>query len=164
MILKLLILFQPAKFRPFISCPPTIFIFHDSQLPPIFTKLHCINPLLITTNDITFGCYRLCCYYRCCYHYRQDFCNPPWESFMTWQKILFGKFYHIFLLPNTITKVLISRDYRGDLPWNSIDKFFPLVIDAEEEGNPSPIVQADDVRNSISIILLLHITIPRFKY
>eukprot|EP01147_Barroeca_monosierra_P009430 gene9430-1672_t len=44
-------------------------------------------------------------------------------------------------------KVLISRDYRGDLPWNSIDKFFPLVIDAEEEGNPSPIVQADDHEN-----------------
>eukprot|EP00043_Microstomoeca_roanoka_P014692 m.146198 g.146198 ORF g.146198 m.146198 type:complete len:424 (-) comp16077_c3_seq1:127-1398(-) len=42
-------------------------------------------------------------------------------------------------------KVLISRDYRGDLPWGCIDKFLPLVIEAEEEGTATPIVQADEV-------------------
>ena len=42
-------------------------------------------------------------------------------------------------------KVLISRDYRGDLPWNCIDKFLPLVLEAEEEGQTTPIVQAEDV-------------------
>lgn len=33
-------------------------------------------------------------------------------------------------------KVLISRDYRGDLPPNSIDKFLPLVVEAEVSSSP----------------------------
>jgi len=38
-------------------------------------------------------------------------------------------------------KVLISRNYRGDLDMGIIDKFMPLVMEREEEGNVSPIIQ-----------------------
>ncbi|KAI8828631.1 Mu homology domain-containing protein [Chytriomyces cf. hyalinus JEL632] len=42
-------------------------------------------------------------------------------------------------------KVLISRNYRGDIAMSSIDKFMPLLMDAEEdELTPSPIVSTDD--------------------
>eukprot|EP00056_Hartaetosiga_gracilis_P022550 m.31519 g.31519 ORF g.31519 m.31519 type:complete len:424 (+) comp9703_c0_seq1:136-1407(+) len=41
-------------------------------------------------------------------------------------------------------KVLISRDYRGDLPLNIIEKFLPLVIEAEDEGTATPVLQADE--------------------
>ncbi|XP_028403743.1 AP-1 complex subunit mu-1-like [Dendronephthya gigantea] len=37
-------------------------------------------------------------------------------------------------------KVLISRNYRGDLEMSVIEKFFPLVLDREDEGNSSPII------------------------
>jgi AP-1 complex subunit mu len=37
-------------------------------------------------------------------------------------------------------KPLISRDYRGDVDMNIIDKFLPLVMDSEEEGLMSPIL------------------------
>ena len=35
-------------------------------------------------------------------------------------------------------KVLISRNYRGDLPLNTIDKFPKILMEAEEEGTMSP--------------------------
>ncbi|KAF0305554.1 AP-1 complex subunit mu-1 [Amphibalanus amphitrite] len=38
-------------------------------------------------------------------------------------------------------KVLISRNYRGDIEPSVIDKFMPLLMDREEEGNMSPIIQ-----------------------
>ena len=41
-------------------------------------------------------------------------------------------------------KVLISRDYRGDLEAGIIDRFLPLVMDSEDEGVPVPIVQYED--------------------
>eukprot|EP00041_Stephanoeca_diplocostata_P017366 m.348621 g.348621 ORF g.348621 m.348621 type:complete len:232 (-) comp20678_c0_seq4:1113-1808(-) len=42
-------------------------------------------------------------------------------------------------------KPLISRDYRGDVEASAIDKFFPLVMDAEEEeGMTCPIIRCDD--------------------
>ncbi|KJE88774.1 AP-1 complex subunit mu-1 [Capsaspora owczarzaki ATCC 30864] len=42
-------------------------------------------------------------------------------------------------------KVLISRNYRGDIPMNAVDRFMPLLLDMEEEGTSSPIVIADGV-------------------
>jgi AP-1 complex subunit mu len=42
-------------------------------------------------------------------------------------------------------KVLISRNYRGDLDTAIIDKFMPLVMDREEEGNMTPIIQHGNV-------------------
>ncbi|KAJ3196325.1 AP-1 complex subunit mu-1 [Entophlyctis luteolus] len=42
-------------------------------------------------------------------------------------------------------KVLISRNYRGDIPMSTVEKFMPLVMDAEDEDhNPSPIVSTED--------------------
>lgn len=35
---------------------------------------------------------------------------------------------------------LISRNYRGDVDMSVIDKFLPMVLDMEEEGNMSPIL------------------------
>ncbi|XP_038048578.1 AP-1 complex subunit mu-1 [Patiria miniata] len=37
-------------------------------------------------------------------------------------------------------KVLISRNYRGDVDMSSVDKFMMLILDTEEEGQVSPII------------------------
>eukprot|EP01137_Pigoraptor_chileana_P029507 Opistho-2@14824 len=42
-------------------------------------------------------------------------------------------------------KVLISRNYRGDIPNTVADKFLPLVLEQEEEGVQSPIVVYEGV-------------------
>jgi len=42
-------------------------------------------------------------------------------------------------------KSLISRNYRGDITSNSIEKFLPLVLEQEEESVPTPIVVWGDV-------------------
>eukprot|EP01135_Chromosphaera_perkinsii_P010490 Nk52_evm1s2151 gene=Nk52_evmTU1s2151 len=41
-------------------------------------------------------------------------------------------------------KVLICRNYRGDIPMKLMDKFLPLVLESEEEGVSTPIVQYED--------------------
>jgi len=41
-------------------------------------------------------------------------------------------------------KILISRDYRGDMQAAVIDKFMPLVMESEENGTPTPILQYDN--------------------
>lgn len=42
-------------------------------------------------------------------------------------------------------KVLISRNYRGDIETNLIDKFIGLVMDKEEEeGQETPLIQTPD--------------------
>ena len=42
-------------------------------------------------------------------------------------------------------KVLISRTYRGDIDTGVIEKFMPLVMDREEDGNMTPIIQHGNV-------------------
>lgn len=43
-------------------------------------------------------------------------------------------------------QVIISRNYRGDIDNSSIDKFMPLVLEKEEEGDSqSPICVHGDV-------------------
>ena len=49
-------------------------------------------------------------------------------------------------------QVLISRDYRGDIDKTVIDKFLPLVLDAEDEGMSSPIV----VYNKVTFVYIKH--------
>lgn len=44
-----------------------------------------------------------------------------------------------------MAQVLISRDYRGDVPLNCIDEFMTLVLDEEDEGLATPIVQSEQV-------------------
>ncbi|XP_037036423.1 AP-1 complex subunit mu-1-like [Bradysia coprophila] len=41
-------------------------------------------------------------------------------------------------------KVLISRNYRGDIDMSVIDKFMPLILEKEEEGVITPILQCTD--------------------
>ncbi|CAG2167010.1 unnamed protein product [Oppiella nova] len=41
-------------------------------------------------------------------------------------------------------KVLISRNYRGDIDMNSIDKFIPILMDREEDGSLNPILRHND--------------------
>ncbi len=38
-------------------------------------------------------------------------------------------------------KVLVSRNYRGDIDMNSIDKFMPILMEREEEGSLNPILR-----------------------
>jgi hypothetical protein len=40
-------------------------------------------------------------------------------------------------------QVLLSRDYRGDIGAGLIDKFMPLVIEHEENGDTTPLIQYD---------------------
>jgi len=42
-------------------------------------------------------------------------------------------------------KVLISRNYRGDISAAAVDKFLPLVLDAENEEQQTPVVVGDGV-------------------
>ena len=42
-------------------------------------------------------------------------------------------------------KVLISRNYRGDLPLNTIERFPKILLEAEEEGTVTPVMTDDDV-------------------
>lgn len=42
-------------------------------------------------------------------------------------------------------QALISRNYRGDVDMSMIDKFLPMVLEAEEEGTVSPILIHDKV-------------------
>jgi len=61
-------------------------------------------------------------------------------------------------------KVLISRNYRGDIPIRKIEKFMPLVLAAEEEEQTlSPILSTEDgvnflyvKHNNLYCILLLY--------
>jgi len=42
-------------------------------------------------------------------------------------------------------KVLISRNYRGDIPMNVIDHFPKLLLEHEEEGTLTPVIPKDDM-------------------
>ena len=41
-------------------------------------------------------------------------------------------------------KVLIARNYRGDIETNVIDKFIGLVMDGEDEGQLTPLLQTQE--------------------
>lgn len=42
-------------------------------------------------------------------------------------------------------KVLISRNYRGDVSMSCIEKFMPLIMEAEEDDQvPTPIISTGD--------------------
>ncbi|CAH1760760.1 13811_t:CDS:2 [Entrophospora sp. SA101] len=55
-------------------------------------------------------------------------------------------------------KVLISRNYRGDIPMSAVEKFMPLVLEAEEEQQaPTPLLALTKKNsNAITILLFLH--------
>ncbi|KAJ3043669.1 AP-1 complex subunit mu-1 [Rhizophlyctis rosea] len=49
-------------------------------------------------------------------------------------------------------KVLISRNYRGDIPMTAVEKFMPLVLQVEEEEQtPTPIISTEDGINFLYI-------------
>ena len=51
-----------------------------------------------------------------------------------------------------MSKVLISRNYRGDIPMSAIERFLPLIQDAEDgESIPTPVVSTDDGVNFLYI-------------
>lgn len=41
-------------------------------------------------------------------------------------------------------KIIIGRDYRGDIPVVVIEKFYPLIIEKEEEGHLTPILKCTE--------------------
>ncbi|CAG8663593.1 26213_t:CDS:10, partial [Dentiscutata erythropus] len=55
-------------------------------------------------------------------------------------------------------KVLISRNYRGDIPMSAVEKFMPLVLEAEEEQQaPTPLLALTKKNsNATTILLFLH--------
>ncbi len=40
--------------------------------------------------------------------------------------------------------MLIARDYRGDIDMSAIDKFIGLVMDREDEGSVTPLIQTQE--------------------
>jgi AP-1 complex subunit mu len=53
-------------------------------------------------------------------------------------------------------KVLIARDYRGDIPPTAVEKFMPLLLEAEEEmgeGGCAPPLLTD---NGINYLFIKH--------
>ena len=38
-------------------------------------------------------------------------------------------------------QVIVSRNYRGDVDMSCIEKFMPLLVEKEDEGLASPIIQ-----------------------
>ncbi|KAI9295896.1 clathrin adaptor, mu subunit [Neoconidiobolus thromboides FSU 785] len=42
-------------------------------------------------------------------------------------------------------KILISRNYRGDIPLSAVEKFMPLLLASEEEDNVSPVLSCDGI-------------------
>ena len=57
---------------------------------------------------------------------------------------------HTLSLP--LSQALISRDYRGDVEMTVIDKFLPMVLDMEEEGNMSPIL----IHEKVTFVYIKH--------
>ena len=49
-------------------------------------------------------------------------------------------------------QVLISRNYRGDIEPSVIDKFMPLLMEREEEGNMSPIIQVTALQGELYLL------------
>lgn len=50
-----------------------------------------------------------------------------------------------YLMSHFKIKVLISRNYRGDIEMNVIERFMQLLLEQEDESNLTPIVQHGDV-------------------
>lgn len=42
-------------------------------------------------------------------------------------------------------KVIVSRNYRGDVEMSCIERFMPLLVEKEDEGIHSPVIQAGDI-------------------
>ncbi|EEC14244.1 clathrin coat assembly protein, putative [Ixodes scapularis] len=59
-------------------------------------------------------------------------------------KVLFESTGPIYIL-DLKGKVLISRNYRGDIDMSSIDKFMTLLMEKEEEGCVTPIMRHADI-------------------
>uniref|UniRef100_A0A915DT19 AP complex mu/sigma subunit domain-containing protein n=1 Tax=Ditylenchus dipsaci TaxID=166011 RepID=A0A915DT19_9BILA len=51
--------------------------------------------------------------------------------------------------------VIMSRNYRGDVDMTAIEKFMPLLLEQEDEGKTSPIVQ----KNGLNYIFIKHMNI-----
>ncbi len=64
------------------------------------------------------------------------------------------------LSPLPLLQSLISRDYRGDVNMSVIDKFLPMVLDMEDEGNTSPIL----VYERSTFVYIKHNNLYRILY
>jgi hypothetical protein len=50
-------------------------------------------------------------------------------------------------------KTLLARNYRGDIPMSAVDKFMPLLLDAEEENAvPPPCISHEGVNVTTSLL------------
>lgn len=54
----------------------------------------------------------------------------------------------------------MSRNYRGDVEMSAIEKFMPLLMEQEDEGRSSPILQKEE----LSYIFIKHMNIFRMFF
>jgi hypothetical protein len=54
-------------------------------------------------------------------------------------------YFHYYLMIYSSIQVLISRNYRGDIEMNVIERFMQLLLEKEDESQLSPIFQHGDV-------------------
>ena len=59
-----------------------------------------------------------------------------------------------------ILKVLISRNYRGDVEMSVVERFMQLLLEQEDESNLTPIVQHGDV----AFIYIKHTNVYRTNF
>jgi AP-1 complex subunit mu len=57
-------------------------------------------------------------------------------------------------------KTLLARNYRGDIPMSAVEKFMPLLLDAEEENAaPAPCISHEGVNVHHNVKLLADVSI-----
>ena len=47
-------------------------------------------------------------------------------------------------------QVIMSRNYRGDIETSAIERFMTLLMEQEDEGKTSPVVQSGDISYTYS--------------
>mgnify|MGYP002280345713 FL=1 len=62
-----------------------------------------------------------------------------------WVVFIAKLFVECLLLFILCFQVLICRNYRGDIDMSVIDKFMPMVMDMEDDGLMSPIIQHNEI-------------------
>lgn len=52
-------------------------------------------------------------------------------------------------------KTLLSRNYRGDIPMSAVERFMPIISEAEEDGSASPCFTYEgiNVSNVLSMVI-----------
>ena len=60
-------------------------------------------------------------------------------------QLSFSPLLSVVIVMHQLLQVLISRNYKGDIETNIIDKFNSLLLEKEEDNATTPVIQTDGV-------------------